>query len=122
MMVSQVTTRDKVCDQINVLEVGEGVEHVDQEPVRSIWVRSRGYTYGCLSYERSLRSFITEFTDFLLTIRTLDISFIAYMDLNFFLSTFHTRPKPPLPTTQWNLKAVFVIATTQSLGVNLESR
>jgi hypothetical protein len=33
---------------------------------------------------------MTEFTDFLLTILTLDISFIAYKVLNFFRSTFHT--------------------------------
>jgi len=33
---------------------------------------------------------MTEFTDFLLTILTLDISFIAYKVLNFFRSTFQT--------------------------------
>ena len=45
--------------------------------------------------------------------RTLLISFMAYMDLNFFLSTFQTRPNPPFPTTQWNLKCCFVIADSK---------
>ena len=47
-------------------------------------------TYGCFNYDNSFLSFMTEFTDFLFTILTFDISFIAYKVLNFLLSTFQT--------------------------------
>lgn len=41
---------------------------------------------------------MTEFTDFLLMIFDFCISFIAYIYCVFFIFTFQTFPKPPLPT------------------------
>ena len=65
---------------------------------------------GCLSWERSLRSFITELTERLEMMRALLISFMANSFLFFFFSTFQTLPKPPRPTQYWKLKWFFVMA------------
>ena len=119
VMVSEITTGYQISHKVDVLEVGKRIKHVDQEskilhrPGLILILNKyfkQSYTYGCFNCESSLRSLITEFTDFLFTIRTLDISFMAYIDLNFLRSTFQTRPKPPFPTTQWNLKWVLLIA------------
>jgi hypothetical protein len=90
LMKSKVTPCHKVSDKEDVHVVGERVKHVDQEPKTVKGSLERSSTYGCLSWDRSLRSFMTELTDFLFTIRTLDISFIAYIVLNFLRSTFQT--------------------------------
>lgn len=47
-------------------------------------------SYGCLSYASNLRSFITDWTDRLSIIRTLDISFSAKSCLVFLICTRHT--------------------------------
>ena len=66
---------------------------------------------GLLSWVRICLSFITLFTLRFVNILALLISFIAYSYLNFFRSTFHTLPKPPLPIhiEYWKLDLLIAI-------------
>ena len=97
LVIPDIAASYEVCHQIDVLVVHKRVKHVDQEP-HKVYVES-DCAYGCLSCAKSFLSLSTEFTDFLVTILALDISFMAYIVLNFLRSTFHTLPKPPFPIT-----------------------
>lgn len=65
--------------------------------------------YGCLKCSRRYFSLRTELTDRFPITFDFAISFRAYSYLFYFISTRHTRPKPPLPITYKNLNECFPI-------------
>jgi len=65
-------------------------------------------SYGYRKCANNLRSVIIVSMLFFSYILTFDISFIAYVFLSFFFSTFQTFPNPPLPIAYKYVKEVLL--------------
>lgn len=100
-VISEIPSREQIHHQVQVLSVLKRVVHVHQEPM---YVNNKSSNYGLFIWERSLSSFMTDWTLFLAMTLALDISFMANSSFSFFFSTFQTLPKPPRPIAYWNWK------------------